>query len=258
VKNSASSRAIPVAKQLKKIVENPARPVIWPVEQKGMQGGPPLSSGAQEAAQAIWDAMTAASVRAAEDLNRLGLHKSVVNRILEPYMWHTVIATATAWENFFDQRVSPLAQPEMNAVATLLQKAMVESTPTVMCDGMWHTPYVDDDEKVWLTENGFDVRHISAARCARTSYLTQDGKRDPSEDERLYQRLVTEKPPHSSPLAHVCTPDSRNIVETWIEDTDYTYMYTEYKFVTPAVGQLLGWKQWRHIVEGRNGEVSFR
>jgi hypothetical protein len=258
VKNSASSRAIPVVKQIERIMTSLAYPVRWPSEQRGMQGGEDIPLHARIQAENNWEALALESVTVAQRLQKLGVHKSVVNRVLEPFMWHTVIATATAWENFFDQRVSELAQPEMNAIATLLQKALSESTPEMTGEGMWHTPYVDADEREWLLEHNFDPREISSARCARTSYLTQEGKRDPSEDEKLYQRLVTAKPPHSSPLGHVCTPAKDNVISTVFEDPDEPSRVSGFAFVTPRVGQLLGWQQWRHVVEGRNHETSFR
>ena len=34
----------------------------------------------------------------------MGATKQIVNRLLEPFMWHTVIVTATEWENFFKLR----------------------------------------------------------------------------------------------------------------------------------------------------------
>jgi thymidylate synthase ThyX len=51
------------------------------------------------------------------DLTGVKLHKSLTNRLLEPFMWHTAIITATEWDNFFWQRCDPMAQPEMKAVA---------------------------------------------------------------------------------------------------------------------------------------------
>lgn len=50
------------------------------------------------------------------------------------------------------------------------------------------------------------AKQVSAARCARVSYLTHDGVRDVREDVHLYQRLVTAVPPHWSPLEHVAAP----------------------------------------------------
>ena len=37
-------------------------------------------------------------------LSSFGVTKQLVNRLLEPFMWHTVIVTATEWENFFKLR----------------------------------------------------------------------------------------------------------------------------------------------------------
>lgn len=34
----------------------------------------------------------------------LGVTKQIANRLLEPFMWHTVLVSATEWENFFHQR----------------------------------------------------------------------------------------------------------------------------------------------------------
>ena len=48
------------------------------------------------------------------------------------------------------------------------------------------------------------IAEISAARCARVSYLTHDGKRDPQADLTLYERLVSSG--HMSPLEHVAMP----------------------------------------------------
>ena len=53
------------------------------------------------------------AVDAARQLDALGVHKQVANRVLEPFMWHTVIITATDWDGFWLQRCSPLAQPEI-------------------------------------------------------------------------------------------------------------------------------------------------
>ncbi len=67
----------------------------------------------------------------------------------------------------------------------------------------WHTPYIQDDELIFDIE---DRKKISVARCARVSYLTHDGKRDPQEDLDLFQRLVDADIMHASPLEHVATP----------------------------------------------------
>lgn len=225
-RNSASSRAIPVTKQLQKIEEDLAYPLEFGSNQAGMQAGDLLEGEDLAKARHIWEKASTAARVFARELHELGVHKQVTNRILEPFMWHTVICTATTWDGFFEQRDSPLAQPEIARPAHLMRKAMEASTPIEVGYGEWHTPYIRPDEidLDWPTR-----RQVSAARCARVSYLTHAGVRDLDADLKLYQRLVTEKPPHASPLGHVATP--------WNPKDPL------------PLGPLQGWLQLRHIVE---------
>jgi hypothetical protein len=104
-KNSASSRAIPFEKLLKSVEENPFVPIAWMKDHSGMQG-----SEYFEDEKSISELNTVylhgrdSAVKRAKMLSGLGLTKQIVNRGLEPYMWHTVIITATDWENFFALR----------------------------------------------------------------------------------------------------------------------------------------------------------
>ncbi len=224
-RNSASSRAIPVSKQIAAVRNDPAMPLEWGSNQKGMQAGDELTGEDLEVAKKVWLAARDAAVNAAEELAAVGLHKQVSNRLLEPFMWHTAIVTSTEWENFYQQRCSPLAQPEIRAVAEAMQEAMEASTPHPLDYGSWHTPYVDPDEGL----GGEDMLKISAARCARVSYLTQDGVRDVSKDIELYDRLTSASPMHASPLEHVARPQRID------ED---------------SVGNLRQWRQLRHQIAG--------
>jgi len=47
-------------------------------------------------------------------------------------------------------------------------------------------------------------RRVSAARCARVSYLTHQGLREIERDLELYERLRADR--HLSPFEHVATP----------------------------------------------------
>lgn len=203
-RNSASSRAIPTHKLIQQVKDHPAMPVSWPAEQKGMQGGEEVPKLRAVTAARHWLQAVESAVEEAEFLMDLGVHKSVVNRLLEPFMWHTVIVSATDWDGFWEQRCSPLAQPEIRAVADMMKEAYDSSIPRGLYDGAWHTPYITEVEQ--LEWHDSIQKKVSVARCARVSYLTHDGKRDPSADLKLYERLVTAKPPHWSPLEHVATP----------------------------------------------------
>ncbi len=225
-RNSASSRAIPVAKQIARVVEDPALPIEFGTNQRGMQAAEPLEGPEAEAALKHWLAARDAAVSAVEALAELNVHKQVANRILEPFMWHTVIITATDWDGFWEQRCSPLAQPEIRVAAEAMKAAFDASTPAEVDEGDWHTPYVRDEDGDLDAETR---KRISAARCARVSYLTHDGRRDLDADLTLYQRLVTAEPPHWSPLEHVARPAAPGEGET--------------------PGNLRGWHQLRHAIE---------
>jgi hypothetical protein len=221
-RNSASSRAIPYAKMRQRVLEDPAIPVSWPAEQKGMQGGAELEGRFAAAAREVWLAGRDYAVAQADNLVALGLHKSVVNRLLEPFMWHTIVVTATDWSGFFVQRCSPLAQPEIRVAAEAMMAALNDSKPTPLAYGEYHLPYLRDEDVHECFERKIDPRKVSSARCARVSYLTQDGTRDLALDVNLFERLASAKPYHASPMEHVARPYDlvRDDKERWTGNFD--------------------------------------
>src|SRR4051794_37124536 len=116
-RNSASSRAIPVAKQLRRVLDDPYVPIEFGSNKPGMQAGPALSGGDRDAAEreglaapggagrhlaglitspgnaGEYDGLHAC-LEAAHGLLKappaewLNVHKQVANRLLEPFMWH--------------------------------------------------------------------------------------------------------------------------------------------------------------------------
>ncbi|WP_336250090.1 FAD-dependent thymidylate synthase [Stomatohabitans albus] len=219
-RNSSSSRAIPVAKQIERVMTNPAVPMEFGANQKGMQASELVDDA--EGAMAAWLAARDAAVEQVRTLQAIGVHKQITNRLLEPFMWQTVIVSSTEWQNFFAQRCSPLAQPEIRLAAEAMREAYDASTPAHVEDGGWHTPYIRAEEESLDIET---KKRISVARCARVSYLTHDGKRDLDADLNLYDRLISAEPPHWSPMEHVATPGD-------------------------GPGNFHGWKQLRHLLGG--------
>ncbi len=222
-RNSSSSRAIPASRVMRLIATRPALPLVWSGAQKGMTGGPPINPVDAARAEQIWLAARDDAVNAAERLLELGVHKSIVNRLLEPWMTQTVIVSATEWDNFFNQRCHPDAQPELRAAAEAMREALLKSEPTPLPQGRWHLPYIRDEDISAYDHH--KLVQVAAARCARVSYLTHDGRRDPQADFDLYQRLVTADPPHQSPLEHVATPA---------------------RWGAENLGNFQGWRQLRH------------
>ena len=264
-RNSASSRAIPFRKQVERIESAPAIPLAWPREQKGMQGGDEIEHTQALMAEDAWLDAKHVAVSEAKYIADLGVHKSVVNRLLEPFMWHTVVVTATEWEGFFAQRCSPLAQPEIRVAAEMMRDAYEASVPTAIEPGDWHLPYIDDEDvTAVLQDSSRSLRpmavlaRISAARCARVSYLTHDGKRDLAADLALYDRLVGADPWHASPLEHPATPWSVNVRHEVASFVDVTGTWQMTRPALPRYGNFVGWRQLRFEIEAAQAPFTFQ
>lgn len=198
-RNSASSRAIPVEKRIAAVLEDPFVPASFGSNQKGMQAGDALAGEDDSRARDLWGSACAEAVSYARALAKLGVHKQLANRLIEPFSWHTVVCTATEWENYFALRCSSLAQPEIRIVSEMMEAAMKASTPEPLAFGDWHLPYIDEQDYAEGHEQD-RLAWVSAARCARVSYLTHDGKRDLDADEALGRRLFDAR--HMSPFEH--------------------------------------------------------
>lgn len=227
-RNASSSRAIPVTKMIEQVETNPAMPIHWGKNQPGMQAKEELNAVDQLVATSLWHKAAECAADIAERMILLGLHKQVVNRILEPFQHIHVVVTSTEWANFFGLRCHPDAQPEMQALACAMREALNGSTPIPRANGEWHLPYVTDEEreKHPLTY----LRDMSAARCCRVSYLKHDGTNpDIKDDLLLCEKLKSSRPIHASPFEHVATPLPDGDAELW--------------------GNFYGWMQYRKVIE---------
>lgn len=188
-RNSASSRAIPFDKMVKAVEENPFIPMAWQKDHKGMQGTEYLDLDDNFEARTRWISASKSAIQEAILLHKdCGggelISKQLCNRLLEPFMWHTVIVTATEWENFFALRCPSYeteigvfkskkdalisyaeggvmanlpttdlewmqvnkgqAEIHMMALAEAMWDAYNESTPKQLKAGEWHIPFGDD------------------------------------------------------------------------------------------------------------------
>jgi len=103
-KNSASSRAIPFKKMVESVENDPFIPIAWQKSHSGMQGTEYLKC--TDDLEKDWLDARDSAIDYATHLNMVGLTKQLCNRLLEPYMWHKVILTATEFSNFFELRNS--------------------------------------------------------------------------------------------------------------------------------------------------------
>lgn len=226
-RNSASSRAIPFKKLLQQVIDDPVIPIRWGSEAKGMQQGDELEPWIAANCRADWLRARDDAVIRARQLHEAGLHKSICNRVIEPWMWMTCLITATDWQNFFRLRCHPDAEPHMQLIANCMRVAHSESTPLERDE---HLPFVvgyDEEELRSSLETLTKLCRISAARCARVSYLTHDGVKDWRKDVELFEKLKQGSGfGHWSPMEHVATTQTA-------------------KDVVKQSGNFRGWDQFR-------------
>lgn len=259
-KNAASSRAIPIEKMIEQVKTNPALPEFWGKNQSGMQAAEELdnvkrnadmlfarrmpeykdhyagmASGIgslycynltdMEKAKIKWIEARDSAIGFVNQLNKIGLHKQIANRILEPWFHIRIICSATEYENFFALRAHKDAQPEIQRLAYLMLEQYNSSSPKVLKEGEWHIPFGDkiDDNRlnslIVDCDVGFSAtaeqmeeakKKIAVARCARISYLNYEGKDDYSADVKLCDRLFGSNPKHLSPTEHVAVATGDN------------------------------------------------
>lgn len=245
---SSSTRAVPLKKQMEKIEENMAIP-YWTMNQPGMQGAEADMRVASKAT-AIWKAMFESVRQGVSALEELGVHKQDAGRALEPWSHISTVLSGTDWRHFMDVRLKPDVFGIMRELAERIRDALLSSTPINKSHPhspiakpipeaflRWHLPYIAESELEEISnllESGTLAPNelgwvrvpglISAARCARVSYLNHGGERDLMKDWELGLRLI--KSHHWSPLEHAARP--------------YHGM----------LGNFTGWAQLRQITEG--------
>ena len=121
-RNASSSRAIPVSKQIAMVLKNPAMPIAFGANKKGMQAGETFGFFKQFLCRIVWRLACYAAVFFATLMEKLNVHKQYANRILEPFAHITVVCTATDFANFFALRCHKDAQPEIKELAILMHK----------------------------------------------------------------------------------------------------------------------------------------
>ena len=195
----SSSRAIPIAKMISIVEEAELYPSFWGAAQKGMAADREVSEENKLKAIAVWDEHRKATLKATQALADIGLHKQIPNRLLEPFAPVTELVSSTEYQNFFELRDHSAAQPEIQAIAQLMRQAYDSGKPKETEVGQWHMPFIDPVKDREL--NPSHVLDVAVGRCARLSYLSHDGIRDPQKDVDLCKSLWTNK--HLSPFEHV-------------------------------------------------------
>ena len=221
-KNSSSSRAIPIQKMLDQIENNMAVPIYWGKNKSGMQAVEEVSKQSIRSAIDQWGFAYADVKHVVGRMLELGLHKQVPNRLTEPFQMMKVVITGTDWDNFFNLRIHPDAQPEICMLAYKMYRAMEKSEPYELKAGQWHLPYCfvsyqGDYDLYSMFYYNEEVEHTcehvmtleeaikySAASCASVSYRTENMTLEKA--DKIFDMLIKAEVIHSSPFEHLATP----------------------------------------------------
>ena len=262
-RNSASSRAIPIDKMIELVQTNTAEPIHWGSNKSGMQAGDEIVN--TTSAINIWIDARNDAIKHAKRLQALGLHKQIVNRVLEPYQTIKVLVTATSFANFFNLRCHPAAQPEIKHLADLMYETMQDSVPEVLKAGEWHTPYVNHERDdngtltyyVYKTDttgtesDGYqykqylsleDALKVSCSCAAQVSYRKNDASIEKA--LAIYDKLVNSDPVHASAFEHCATPiynEKQNGVTGFFERPTFLEKI-------PLSGNFQNWVQYRQLI----------
>lgn len=212
-----------------------------------------LAYGNKLTIKAWWLKIRDLVVSASLILNAMGVTKQICNRLLEPFMWHTVIVTGTEWANFFGLRLHEAAEIHIQKIAEMMLNVYNESTPKLLKEGEWHIPYESEmidaereEEFLALTDEWQILPatdhyvmckiKMSTVMSARTSFTVVGADQKPM----LYQRMLglhdemrDAEPKHMSPFEHCGQAKGKNDPEWWS-------------------GNFRGFNQYRKMIEGEN------
>ena len=105
-RNASSSRAVPIQKMIEAVKNNTFCPFEFQKAHKGMQGTEYFTGQDKEDCIKLWLESAELALQQAEKMKEKGITKQIINRILEPYQYYTVLITGSkeGWDNFFKLR----------------------------------------------------------------------------------------------------------------------------------------------------------
>ena len=167
-RSASSGRAIPAKINIDRVRYDPFIPSFVGKEHKGMSPSDFLDERTYAMFVNNWRFCAIEAANRAQTLLALGVSKSIINRVLEPYNTINCLMTGAPrhWEWLFKQRTAPDAEPNLRELVLMMQEQYRSSTPVGRAE---HRPFFDESEKT-PEMSPYDCMMVSAARCARLSY----------------------------------------------------------------------------------------
>jgi len=168
-KNASSSRAVPVKKMIESVRNNTFVPFQFQKTHKGMQGSEYFVENEKEECRQLWLKSAELALQQAEKMDKKGISKQIINRILEPYQYYTIILTTgkEGLSNFFNLRC-PSYEIDSDAFGTKIFKSRKSAREYCKMNGI-EPPYSELD---WLNANTgqAEIHMMELAECMYDAY----------------------------------------------------------------------------------------
>lgn len=203
-RNYQSSRAVPLRRQRRMVMNECAKPVAWGSNQRGMQAGDELTGWRLKVAKALWKSASLSAIAHHWGLEKIGLHKQWTNRVIEPYMYTVGIITVNVdilLDNIFALRLHKDAQPEFQHLCQKMREALNNSGPNDLSIGEWHIPYREEIEHYLIPHDLLTLSNtikMSVAMIAQVSYRRKGMTLEQA--NRIVALLGIDNPNHAGPI----------------------------------------------------------
>lgn len=175
-----------------------------PAEEGSKMHAGPIAGYLRQDVRGVWSQAIEDAKLRAHEIEAWGAHRFFANVLVSPFAHTDVVLSSTKWAGFFEQRISPAAEPHLRQLALLMHSRLAESVPVLMPSHGWHLPMISADE---MSQHRTEVLcYISAGRCARVSY-GPNMVRNWEEDYKLGLGLFDAG--HWSPFEHQARPHCR-------------------------------------------------
>ncbi len=217
----------PVADNMRSLADEPAVPIYWPAHTILAQPAHPLRTPKAHTARQTWLRARDEAVACAETLTEVGVHHTITNRLLEPFLVQRVLLSSTEWRGLLKLRhkqlgTDPLVQAELTEVIDLMRRLLDKNVPEPLALGQWHLPYLRGFELKTLPAK--QAIEVSVARC-HTGLNPEQDLFNIEADLDVFRALRYASQPVLTPMGHVCTPAAQS---------------------EHPLGVLRGWHQYRY------------
>jgi hypothetical protein len=210
VRNAQSSRAVPLKTSIEKIEDGDIFfPSYWGRNKAGMSASASLSDADIEVCKTEWEYLARGAANSATVFDELKLHKQIAGRILEPFQMIKIVLSGTNWDNFFNLRIHPTAEPHFRDLAIKIYHAIKEAPIVDLSEDQWHLPYISYKKDRYFDSNGTELsleeaQKVSLSCVAQTSYRKHDESLEKAED--IIGKLFNGDVVHASPAEHLAKP----------------------------------------------------